>query len=74
MCVLTVNRVSVRVLTYMHIIEPTQGKNPTDVMIVASAVVKALSLISTEKSIHKKSFCQRLNKPLEERASVLCII
>lgn len=64
-CVLTVERVSVRVLTYVHIIEPTQERNPIGAMIVASASVKVLFLISTEKSIHEKSFChsQHLKSP-----------
>lgn len=42
MCVMTVVRVLVRVLTYMHITEPTQERNLMGAMIVASASVRAL--------------------------------
>lgn len=78
MCVPTVERVSVRVLTYVRITEPTRERNLMGVMIAASVLVKALPLTSTEKSIHEKSFrhSQRLSKPLrmsiyiKERASI----
>jgi hypothetical protein len=66
MCVLIVERVSVRVQTYVYITEHIQERNLMDVMTVASASLKALPLINTEKSIHEKSFChsQHLSKPL----------
>jgi len=50
----------------VHIIGPTQERNPMGVMTVASASVKAPLLISTERSIHEKNFChsQHLSKPL----------
>jgi hypothetical protein len=57
----------------VHITEPTEEGYQIGVMILANASVKALTLISTKKSMHYKMFCQCLNKPLyrKERASTL---
>lgn len=54
-CVLTAVRVLVRVLTYVLIAGPTQEKNLTGATTVASASVRPLPLINTERSIHEKS-------------------
>lgn len=71
MCVLTAVRVLVRVLTYVHITEPTQERNLMGAMIVASASVRALPLINTERFIHEKSCChsQCLSKLLRKGLS-----